>query len=125
MNEYNKIDAVFSQEDSQNPPSNEPLTITPHDNIICIAVEHENKVRTIETELKNFVASAYPLNILITYISSTEKRGYWIFDNPQYQNYFKSPQGRLLVIIDKDMNESWNVWKYNRRETIKLGIFLS
>ncbi len=121
--EYNKIDAIFSLEDPQNPLTDKQLAFTHYDNVSSIAVEHENKTATIETELRNFVASAYPLNILITYVGSTEARGYWVFDKPQYQDYFRALQGRLLVVIDEDMNNSWNVWKHNRGEPVKWAFF--
>lgn len=90
---------------------------------ICFAIEHENKVAIIESELSNFVASTYPLNILVTYVGSTEARGSWIFDKPQYQNYFRNLQGRLLVVIDDDMNLLYDLSFHKRGQPLHWSFF--
>jgi len=82
--EYNKIDCVFFKE-------NESIN---NDNIF-VAIEHENDVRGISTELNSFKKYNYPLNVLITY---TEHRDLYLID--PHSELMNSIKGVLLLILN-------------------------
>lgn len=86
--EYDKIDAVLYR-----------------GNLDCIdvAIEHENNVRTIETELNNFARHNFPLNVLITYTGYREK--YLII---RQSSNMQALSNRLLIILNPEQNGPWN-----------------
>lgn len=125
--EYKNIDAIFSpQTNSPNAPfsQDDVPRITPRDNVTHIAVEHENNSdKYIRAELEKFATSGYPLNVLITYITSTEARERIIFDKPDYKPFFDRLRGRLLVIIDNDMYGLWDMGKRNIGDPLYWSFF--
>jgi hypothetical protein len=86
--EHNKIDAVLYR-----------------DNLDCIdvAIEHENDIKTIATELGNFAKNNFPLNVLITY---TGCRNEYII-NRQSEN-MNALSDRLLLILNPEHLNPWN-----------------
>jgi hypothetical protein len=109
--EHNKIDAIFFDKNTSIDGPFQEVPLTPLSNRSHITIEHENNAASIGTELHNFTVASYPLNVLITYVTSTKARDYWIFKKLEYQDYFQKLKGRLLIVVDEDMNESWNIGK--------------
>lgn len=86
--EHNKIDAVLYRASLDH---------------IDVAIEHENDVKTIETELAKFAENNFPLNVLITY---TGCRDEYII-NRQSGN-MTALSDRLLIILNPEHINPWN-----------------
>jgi hypothetical protein len=86
--EYKNIDAVLYQSSAIN-----RLT----DENVVVAVEHENDVRTISTELTNFANHKFPLNVLISY---TGNRHEYILS--RHSKTLETIYGQMLFILYRD-----------------------
>jgi hypothetical protein len=123
--EFHKVDAILSSDGIFSPDSSwHPKPILPFEDVPLIALEHENNGNNLSGELGNFARLQFPLNVLVTYISSTNVRDQKIFLNRYYIEYFAKLHGRLLIVIDEDMQLSWNVYDHKRGEPLYWAFFL-
>jgi hypothetical protein len=64
---------------------------------IEVAIEHENDVTTISTEISNFVRQAAPLSVLVTYTGNREE--YLLLRHGGAMN---AVRGQLLLILNPE-----------------------
>jgi len=107
--EWENIDAVLYQSNAINRFTNDD---------VVIAIEHENDVRVISTELTNFANHKFPLNVLISYtgnrheyiLSRHSKTLETIYGQMLFILY---PEGRLPEHHERGERIHWDYLLYN------------